>query len=332
MKKILLFTTGGTLAQENINGILDISNNKNSDFFKKYIDYNNIDIKELFSKDSSNIIQDDWNIIINGILENAEKYDGFIILHGTDTMAYSSCALALALGNIKKPILLTGGQIPLGNIGSDGKMNIDNCIRVINETDLYGVYLVFGSHIIEGTRVKKESELDYDAFTSFADTCIGRIGVKIKLNRYNANKYMYKYNDKSVNKIEFAMDKICVLNEFPSINKNIFKSLINSGIKAFIFRTYADGNLCIDELKDVIIYLKKEKIPLVIISQPDRGCTTMSNYSVGKTAKELGCIPAFDMTTEALTVKLGWLLGQNLNYNEIIKKLNENIRGEINIE
>jgi len=333
MKKVLILTTGGTLAQEGNNGVLDIVESKNSDFLKNILTYNEDDvyIKDLFAKDSSNIIQEDWGIIINEIINNISNYDGFIILHGTDTMAYTSAALSLALGGVKKPILLTGGQIPLGYVGTDGKMNIDNCIRIINETDLYGVYLVFGSYIIAGTRVKKVSELDYDAFESFSDTCIGRVGVKIRLDYDNVNKYMSTYNTQN-NKIKFAMDKICVLNEFPSINKRIFTSLVENGIKAFIFRAYADGNLCIAELEEIIKYLREKEIPIAIISQPDRGCTTMANYVVGQRAKELGAVPTFDMTTESLTVKLGWLIAQDLSYEEIRSKLNENIRGEIRIE
>ena len=352
MKKILLLTTGGTILQTKVDGILKVDNNKNSNRLlsqiirhKEILNIEKIDIHDVFNLDSSNITPNYWKKIINAICINYNLYDAFIIVHGTDTLSYTCSALSYAMTNIAKPVILTGSQIPFDSVGSDAEINLENAIRVATQdiVKLKGVLCVFGSHIMIGTRVKKISEFSYDAFENFNSSEIGRIGAKIQFNQLAVKEYNSKYeetkNDKELYILDnFAMDKVIVLNEFPGLNWRFINKLIESGVEGIVLRTYADGNTNIgnendefENLREMYKFLEQKKIPLAIISQPSKGNTTMDNYQPGKLARELGAVPTYDMSTEALTVKLGWLIGQNLTYEQIRSKLLENIKGEIKV-
>lgn len=351
-KSILIITTGGTISQTKVDGVFNIDKTKDgnclSEQIKKKMDELNlrkIDICDIFQLDSSNITPLYWKKIIDQLIINYDIYDAFVILHGTDTLSYTCAALSYAMTNIAKPVVLTGAQIPFGVAGSDAESNLENAIRVATQDDikLKGVICVFGSHIITGTRVKKISEFSYDAFENFNCCDLGRIGTKLEFNDMEVCNHNDKYGDatKTQDLIvlpEFAMDKIAVLNEFPGLNKEYFKILVDYGVKGIILRSYAGGNSNVGEDSDIFEnlrqayeYMSEKEIPLAIISQPFQGKTTMNDYKPGILAKELGGIPAYDMSTEALTVKLGWLIGQKLSYKEIRNKLLKNIRNEIKI-
>lgn len=351
-KNLLLITTGGTISQTEIDGIFHIDSSKNgscilNQILKKTdeLNINNIDICDLFQLDSSNITPFYWGKIINEIKINYSKYDAFIVLHGTDTLSYTCAALSYAMTNLDKPVILTGSQVPFNSVGSDAELNLENAIRVATQdiVKLKGIICVFGSHIITGTRVKKLSEFNYDAFENFNTSDLGRIGTKLRFNNIQVNNHNSKYgNAKSSDDLivlpNFSMDSIVVLNEFPGLNKKCFEVLVDAGIKGFVLRSYAGGNSNVgkstdtfENLRSAYEYLQEKQIPLAIISQPFQGNTTMDAYEPGKLAKELGGIPTYDMSTEALCVKLGWLIGQNLSYNEIKNALLQNIRNEIDL-
>lgn len=352
-KKLLLITTGGTILQTKVNGIFKIDEQKNTSCLldqvikhKEELNIDQIDVHDVFKLDSSNITPNYWKKIIDEIYANYDLYDAFVITHGTDTLSYTCAALSYAMTNISKPVVLTGAQVPFNSVGSDAELNLENAIRVATQDDvnLKGIMCVFGSHIMTGTRVKKISEFSYDAFENFNNDGIGRIGTKIHFNDFAVKEHNNKYGEaKTYEELEiideFAMDEVMVLNEFPGMNCNFVNSLIESGVKGIILRAYADGNSNVgskedkfENIRGIYEMLRGMEIPLAIISQPSQGNTTMDNYKPGKLAKELGGVPAFDMSTEALTVKLGWLLGQELNYNEIRNMLLKNVRGEIRIK
>ena len=351
-KNLLLITTGGTISQTEIDGIFHIDKSKNGNCLLSQIlqktdelNINTIDVCDLFQLDSSNITPIYWKKIIDEIVINYSKYDAFIVLHGTDTLSYTCAALSYAMTNLDKPVILTGSQVPFNSVGSDAELNLENAIRVATQdiVKLKGIICVFGSHIISGTRVKKLSEFNYDAFENFNSSELGRIGTKLRFNSIQVDKHNSKYGDaKHSDDLiiipDFSMESIMVLNEFPGLNEKYFKALVDSGVKGFVLRSYAGGNSNVgkfsdtfENLRSAYEYLQENKIPLAVISQPFQGNTTMDAYEPGKLAKELGGIPAYDMSTEALCIKLGWLIGQNLSYEEIRNSLLQNIRGEIEI-
>jgi len=361
--KILLISTGGTIAgnvaDDKKGG--DITTKKaDADDFSKLIKPTEshfkekwgIDIEisteELCNEDSSDILPEHWKGLVNIIVEKYDSYDSFIITHGTNTMGYTSAALSFAISNLNKPVIITGSQVPSGMPGSDALTNLNNALRVAvwpYHPTVKGVVAVFGSHIITGTRVKKNTEFDYDAFQSFTTASIGRIGRIININKINLEKHLNYLETDSYNKALMAVDlvykndfdmRIASLTEFPGMSKDIFKSLVeNNDIKGFVFRAFGAGDVS-TKLHSAFEYLKDNEIPIVVTTQAPNG---NSNFQVNEPGQKLHknkiAIPAYDMSIESQTTKLGWLLAQkrdeNLTYADIYREMIHDIRGEVNV-
>ncbi len=205
-----------------------------------------------------------------------------------------------------------------------------------------GVIAVFGSKIISGTRVKKGTDFDYDPFRSFITGSLGEIGRFIRINESALDKHVsYLSKEKplaiqgrvlSVKK-DFDTAHIASLTEFPGMSKDIFKTLVeNNGIKAFIFRAFGAGDASM-HLMDGFKYLKEKQIPIVVTSQAPSGIASFQVNESGKYLKDNDlAIPAFDMSIESMTTKLGWLLAQNKSYEDIKSLMLKDMHGEINIE
>ena len=328
MKKVLLITTGGTIAQTRHDGMMSADKGKGGGTLLSNVIHKNIadiDTLDLFCVDSSNITPLHWKKLINSILDNHEKYDAIVVTHGTDTMSYTCAALSFALGNINIPVVLTGAQVPFGEPGSDAEVNLENALRVAvcEKVLLKGVVCVFGSRIITGTRVKKLSEYVYDSFDSFNKDCLGRIGGRMIFDDKRVQEHNAMYGKEQC-RVEFDMGKVLVLNEFPGLNWEFVK-----GAKAVVLAAYSYGDSNVDDLRGMYDYLRQNKIPIAVTSQPLFGIAEMVDYATGVQARELGGVPAHDMSIEALTVKMGWLIGQGLGYDEVKTALLTNVRGEI---
>lgn len=334
MKKILIITTGGTLAMsrnENNQLVPDGDNKVSKMINDDFSAVAEIDLIDAFNIDSSNITTENWHTLTQIIEANRPKYDGFVITHGTDTLAFTAAALSYAGGDFSKPIAITGAQVPMNTSGSDTSMNLSNSIEIILSGKVKGVFTVFGSHVLTGTRIKKVSEFEYNAFYSLNATPLAEIGAFIKYDAIKVAKHNHDYASRPfIDK--FDMDKIAVFNLNPGFNQNLVKTgVLNGDISAIIIRSYADGNTNMVELEELYKWLQEKQIPVCHISQPDRGTTTMNVYEVGIEAKKLGVVPAFDMTTESLSTKMGWLLAQGLDYEGIRQGLATNYCGEIKI-
>jgi L-asparaginase len=353
-KKILLITTGGTIGGESISKDR-ISNKKDNLNFQKVVApsldriqvesniYVSLESFNLCQLDSSNILPTQWTAIGNKIYEEYNNYDAFLITHGTNTLGYTSAALAFSFENLSKPIILTGSQVPFGNSGSDAVTNLENAIRVAvgtNDLPINGVLIVFGSHIITGVRAKKTTEFDYDAFQSFTTSSLGRIGRTITLNRANLEKhlsYLSKYSKPAVRKKNLKLrndfdTKIVSLTEFPGMSSNILTALVDSGIKGIIMRSFGAGDAS-NHLEEGFQYLKAKKVPIVVTTQAPNG---VSSFQVNEPGQRLHknrlAIPAWDMSIESQTTKLSWLLGQGCSYEDIMAKMIIDYRGEINVK
>jgi L-asparaginase len=379
--EILLILAGGTIAQEHDesgttydnsdNGfaskirkiaceIKELLNDKPSKGETRKIDHIEVDcsLKNL-QKDGTFVCSKDWVALISKIEEKYDDYDAFVITHGTNTMGYTSAALSFAFENLTKPVILTGSQVSLGYPGSDVRMNLENAIRIAayKET-IPGVLVVFGSAIITGTRAKKKTEFDYDAFKAFNANTIGSIGNHIRINKSVLEEHEQSWKGKSLElKVtkEFNM-QIASLTEFPGMNSELLIALVsneNYPVKGIILRATGAGdpNVADDSnnLRVGFKHLKSKKIPIVVTTQAPDGIASMDINSPGKMAKDLNAIPAMDMSIEAMTVKLSWLLGQKLkteqdgvcttnqeltneDYEEIRRLMAEPIRGEIRKE
>jgi len=359
--KILLITTGGTIAGQVAADKQDQDMLRTAEEFQKLlagtVGYLNrkhgieiqIDSHVLCDVDSSDILPQQWIDLAGLISQHYDDYDSFLITHGTNTLGYTCAALSFALVNPNKPIILTGSQVSAGLPGSDGLSNLENAIRVAvwrrEKNPIKGVMAVFGSHIITGTRVKKDTEFDYDAFKSFSTGSIGRIGRIININEVNLEKHLNYLRTGLYPEARTAKDlrcendfdvRIASLTEFPGMSSDIFKTLVEtSGVRGFILRAFGAGDPCTRHLA-AFEYLKRKEIPLVITTQAPNGNSNFQVNEPGKTLRDRKlAIPAYDMSIEAQTTKLAWLLAKvnkgEMNYAQVCSEMVHDVRGEINV-
>ncbi len=353
--KLLLLSTGGTIAGNVAKnaGVEDKKTKEAGDFKEtvsqalNYIKENwaidvHIDAIDICDVDSSNMNPEIWSDLINTIHKEYDNYDAFLVAHGTNTMGYTAAALSFALENTNKPIIITGAQVPLGRPGSDALMNLDNALRIAAWPyhQIRGVIAVFGSHIISGTRVKKSTDFDYDAFRSFSTASLGQIGRVINIKEGHLekhNSYLSKNSSIALRasglnvRANFDM-RIASLTEFPGMSPDLFQSLVeNNDIKGFVFRAYGAGDAS-SNLHGAFEYLKEKEIPIIITTQCPNGNSNFQVNQMGQDLKKKGlALPAFDMSIESMTVKMGWLIGQGLSYEQIKNMMQKDLHGEINI-
>lgn len=352
MKKILVVSTGGTISQEHTDTGVAVSNDnafRGDTFsgilssFKDRLNLDAIDSITIMNKDSSNMISEDWKLIVKAIYDNYDDYDAFIVTHGTNTMGYATAAVSYALGNLGKPIIFTGSQVSYGIPGTDAVMNLENILRaIVEKEELAGVFLIFGSKIITGTRVKKKTEFDYDAFKTFGRLPdIGYLGNSIMINDAALNRHLSYLGIKSKTKAGLDVknnfdNNIISLTEFPGLKSEYIIKLAESGVKGFILRATGAGdpNVAPDgatypSLREAFVYLQEHKIPIVVTTQAPDGVASMSVNEPGILAKELGAIPAWDMSMETMVTKLSWLIACGYSYEDIQELMITSFRGEI---
>jgi L-asparaginase len=308
-----------------------------------------IDTLALADVDSSDIQPEIWSDLASTIKERYDDFDSFIVTHGTNTLGYTSAALSFALSNPAKPIILTGSQVPTGLPGSDGLTNLQNALLLATwphfGSQIRGIFVVFGSHIITGTRVTKSTDFDFDAFTPFGMASIGRIGRTIRINEPNLNRHLGylstgmwpEARDAASLRCELAFDtRIASLTEFPGMSSAIFETLVERcDIQGFILRAVGAGDPSTKH-RQAFEHLKSLKIPLVIATQASSG---ISNFQVNESGTYLRehqlAIPAYDMSIEAQTTKLAWLLAKkregNLTYEQLGESMVTDLHGEIDV-
>jgi L-asparaginase len=309
----------------------------------------NIALSELCDLDSSDILPDHWVQLAALIKAKYDEFDSFIITHGTNTLGYTSAALSLALANPNKPIILTGSQVSAALPGSDSLTNLENAMRLAvwkrEKNPIKGVIAVFGSHIITGARVTKDSTFDYDAFTSFKAGSIGRIGRIININETNLDKHLNYLSTPLYPTARRAADlrcendfdmRIASLTEFPGMSSELFASLVeNNDIRGFILRAFGSGDPCTNH-RAAFERLKSKHIPIVVTTQALNGYSNLQVNESGKMLRDEGlAIPAYDMSIESQTTKLAWLLAKKnkgeLNYSQLCAEMVHDLRGEINV-
>jgi len=222
-------------------------------------------------------------------------------------------------------------------------MNLENAIQIAvypySKIPLKGVIAVFGSHIITGVRVKKSTEFDYDAFSSFTSSSLGRIGRIISINETNLEKHngyisnsIIALTSKTL-KVKNKFDaNIASFTEFPGMSYDFFKTIVNENkVNGIILRAFGAGDAS-THLRKGFEFLKERKIPIVVTTQAPNGNSNFEVNTPGRELEELDlAIPAYDMSIESQTTKLAWLLGQGLDYEVIKNKMIEDLRGEIHV-
>lgn len=329
MKKILLIQTGGTIAMSAKGEGVELDPEAWSgtliDRVPELQELAEIETYPLFFEDSSDLNASHWEELAKCIGSNYETYDGFVVLHGTDIMAYTASALSFALINLAKPVILTGSQVPLSSIRSDARRNLINSVEMAT-TGLKEVAICFNDHVYKGNRATKLSIGDFDAFGTPNADLLAEIGLTIELN-VETNTVLPPLD------IQPKFDNsLLVLTVFPSLNTEFLMNLDLSKLKAIIVRSFGSGNFPMKGEFNLLPFLEKcseHQVIVVFVSQADYDAVNLSKYPAGRTAIQAGAISGTDMTLEAALTKMMWLLG---NYKDqgIIKTLyQKNIAGEL---
>jgi L-asparaginase len=284
--------------------------------------------------DSSNMHPIVWIEIAEMIKANYHKHDGFVILHGSDTMSYTASALSFMLENLSKPVILTGSQLPIGIIRTDGKENLITAIEIAaaqknKKPIVTEVCVYFEYKLYRGNRTYKYNSAHFDAFKSPNYPALAEAGVDIQ---YHLSALL-KPSKKNLAVHTQLDNDIVVLKLFPGLSQKITLSILNTpGIKAVIIETFGAGNASSEEW--FLSALKKAIDKGVIIynvTQCAEGKVIQGMYETSSTLKKIGVVSGYDITFESAIAKLMYVLGKKLNITKAKQLLETNLRGEITI-
>lgn len=285
--------------------------------------------------DSSDIEPSNWITLVSHIEKNYDDYDGFVVLHGTDTMAYSASALSFMIEGLTKPVIFTGSQLPIGMPRTDGKENLISAVEIAAAKDEDGHALVpevcicFDNILMRGNRTSKINSDHFRAFRSENMPPLAEAGINI---RYNTGIIMKPENWSHRPVFHKSLEtSVAILKIHPGITPQVVRGILCAPeSKAVILETYGAGNA---PSKGWFIEMIQEAIRmgkiLVNVTQCEAGCVNMDLYATGKCLKEAGVINGYDSTTESALAKLFFLLGQSNSGDNIIPQLEMNLRGEI---
>lgn len=285
--------------------------------------------------DSSNITPEIWVHLAELIEKHYADFDGFVILHGTDTMAYSASAMSFLLENLDKPVVFTGAQLPIGTIRTDGKENFISAIEIAaakkNDQPLVPeVSVFFENKLYRGNRTTKHNADYFDAFRSYNYPELAKAGINISYN-YSAIRYPVIKRDL---KVYHNLDpNVAVLKIFPGITPAVIDAFMGiEGLKGLVLESYGSGNAPSEEwFINKITEIVNKDIIVINVTQCSAGSVDMGVYETSLGLIEAGVVSGRDITTEAAVTKLMFLLGQNLSKDDMISNLSKTMRGEINV-
>lgn len=338
--KILIVYTGGTI------GMIENPETKALEPFNfdhlienvpkiKMLDYeiDNYQFKDPI--DSSAMNTGHWADIAAVIGERYDEYDGFVVLHGTDTMAYTASALSFIFENLDKPVIITGSQLPIGEVRTDGEENLITALQVAAATDADGqpmvreVAILFENYLWRGNRSTKRSADNFDAFHSNNYPELARIGLSIYFNK---EALWRREPTGPLQTLSNFDENVIVFNLFPGIKESTVKHILSTpGLKGVVMKTYGAGNAPTDQwFLDAVRDATKRGIVIVNITQCPNGSVMPMRYHTGRELSKAGVVAGHNLTTEAAVTKLMYLLGQGYD-NEMVRSLMErSLRGELN--
>lgn len=277
--------------------------------------------------DSSNMSAADWRAIAQTIASRYDDFDGFIVIHGTDTMAYSASAVSFMLHGLAKPVVFTGSQIPLAEVRSDARENLITSLLIAADHPVPEVCLYFGNHLYRGNRATKVSARGFEAFGSPNYPPLGRVGIAIDINRD-----LVRAPSQPFGICEVAHPEVADIRIFPGITAAMLRRFLERPLAGAVLHTYGVGNA--PDHPDLLAALRDASLRGVVIvncTQCLAGTVDMRGYATGKALADAGVVSGYDMTPEAALTKLFCLLSLGLETGTVRRRVGEDLRGELTV-
>jgi L-asparaginase len=287
-----------------------------------------VDVSILMNVDSTELVPSRWDDVAAHVAERMGDYDGFVVVHGTDTMAYTAAALSFALRGLAKPVVLTGSQRPLRSIPSDGRANLVSAVDLARR-DVPEVSVFFGRQLLRGNRARKVSAERYDAFESPNYPPLGRVGLDVDLH-----PALIRRPTEPFRRLSGFDPAVAHVSCWPGAAGEALAHAVQAGAKAVVVGAYGTGNLPASDAgwPRAIRSARERGVVVLLITQCGHGGVQPHLYEGGRAALAAGAIPGADLTVEAALVKAMHLLAQGLSGDALGRALGSDIAGEMTIE